>query len=114
MIMTTETFFTILRTVIYLWISIELWNLAYLYWYGYNNVKTTPIIKSLQAVLTLFAVVFMSMAFVPIFYQLNKDVHAVFVSYLPLVLVPLGLALRKFRKESLTKQTMKLPDKRVK
>ena len=99
----------ILRTVIYVWVGVEFANLAYLYWYGYEKIKPTPIISALQIMCTMLSIVFFVLAFLPILLVLDTDVHKSAVGFLPLLLVPLTLAVRKFRSESLRKQVMKLP-----
>ena len=107
-----STLTAILRTVIYVWVGIEFANLAYLYWYGYEKLKPTPIISALQIMCTMLSVIFFVMAFLPVILELDTNVHKTAVGLLPIILIPLGFIVRKFRSESLHKQIMKLPKKK--
>jgi hypothetical protein len=51
-------------------------------------------------------------AFLPILLQVSPQWHYTVVSFLPVILIPIGISVRKFREESLNKQTMKLPEKK--
>lgn len=104
---------SVARTVIYLWIGIEFSNLMYLYWYGYKNHKTSPIIKALQAMFASLSGMFFFLAFVPILLELNGAVHKIAVTFFVILLIPVGIAVRMFRSESIRKQVMKLPEKRI-
>jgi hypothetical protein len=109
-----STLTAILRTIIYVWVGIEFANLAYLYWYGYEKLKPTPIISALQIMCTVLSILFFIFAFLPIFLDLDPDTHANIVSFLPLITIPLALAVRRFRSESLQKQSMPLPKEKKK
>lgn len=109
--MTIQEALTLLRTIIYLWIAVEFWNLSYLYWYGYKKTRGSQIIHSLQIILCILAVFFTFMSFVSVFVIVNQIVRDITIIFLPLILIPLGFAVRKFRRESLTDQSMKLPKK---
>lgn len=107
-------FVTVARTILYLWVGLEFSNLAYIYYMGYNHHKPTPIIKSLQIMMASLSVLFFGLAFLPVLLLLDKEVHQITVSSLPIILLPVGFAVRWFRSESLRRQTMKLPSKRKK
>ena len=108
----TTPFLTLIRVMIYLWVGIEFANLAYLYWAGYKYNKPTPIIQALQIMLLFLSILFFVLAFLPVLLDLNTSVHKTVVSALPIILLPVGFAVRVFRIESLSKQSMRLPDKK--
>lgn len=111
-IMANLNLLAIIRTISFIWVGIEFSNLTYLYFVGYRNVKTTPIIKALQVMFFFISILMFSMAFLPTFLELNRDAHYFLVSLLPVAIIPVGMAARNFRSESLKKQTMILPDHR--
>lgn len=102
---------SIFRVIIYLWVGIEFGNLAFLYIVGYKNVKTTPIIKALQMVLFTLSLLFLYLSILPILLEVDPRTHRFLLSLMPFVLIPVGICARKFRCESLRRQTMKLPKK---
>jgi hypothetical protein len=106
------TILAILRTIMYLWIAIEFTNLTYLYWVGYTHSKKTPIIKALQIMFFFLSIRSLVYAFLPILIALSPEWFTIVTSLLPLILIPIGLAVRKFRTESLNKQIMRLPGKK--
>ena len=107
-------YLSIFRIIIYLWVGLEFGNLAFLYLVGYKNYKTTPIIKALQLMFTCLSVLFLFYSFVPALFISNSTLHSYVILFLPIVLIPVGFAVRKFREESLRKQKMDLPDGRNK
>ncbi len=109
----TLNLITLLRVVTYLWIGIEFSNLAYLYLMGYKNNKPTPIIKALQTMFLSMSIFFFVLAFLPVVLETDPLAHKLAVSWLPLILIPVGLTTRTFRSESLRKQSMELPDKSI-
>lgn len=112
--MSIMTWLSIFRIIVYLWVGIEFGNLAFLYLVGYKNYKTTPIIKSLQIMFVCLSALFLFYSFVPALFISNPTVHSYVIQFLPIVLIPVGFAVRKFREESLRKQKMDLPDGRLK
>lgn len=100
---------SIFRVIVYLWVGIEFANLSYLYLAGYKNNKPTPIIKALQVMFVCLSIQFLAYAFLPVLLETDAESHKVAVTWLPLILVPVGITVRLFREQSLKKQTMDLP-----
>ena len=111
--MTLMAYLSVFRTVMYLWVAIELGNLAFLYLVGYKTVKTSPIIRSLRVMFSFLSALFFFYSFVPAIFQTNPAVHAIVIQFLPLFIIPVGFAVREFRRESLRKQKMDLPDGKI-
>ena len=57
----------VVRSAIYLWVGIEALFLHYLYNYGYQKFKPTPIIQTLQLFFFFLGAFFVSTAFIPLF-----------------------------------------------
>jgi len=102
-------FFTLLRTIISLWVAIEFSNVAYIYWYGYKKYKPTPIIRSLQILFFLVSLYLFFISFIPIILEVDPKLQRDFINLVLIFLVPLGFAVRKFRKESIEKNKIGLP-----
>ena len=112
--MTLMTYMSVFRIIMYLWVAIEFGNLAFLYLVGYKTVKTSPIIRSLRVMFSFLSALFFFYSFIPALYESNPQIHMVVIQFLPIFLIPVGFAVRRFRDESLRKQKMDLPDGDIK
>lgn len=94
---------SLLRTIAYMWIGTSLLSLAFLYHYGYDHLKPTPVICALHKMLLFLGILFIFLGFLPVM----AEVDIVGTSYtvarmlVLLFLLPVGYYVRKFRQESL-------------
>ena len=93
----------VMRSAIYLWVGVEALFLHYLYNYGYEKFKPTPIINMLQLFFFFLGTYFISTAFLPLFSHnseitvedlIVRNISAVFAIFI-------GIYLTKFRTASL-------------
>ena len=106
-----STAFTLIRSVLYIWLSSEFLFLAHLYAYGYTKYKKTNIIITLQRLFFVLGLLFSFMAFLPILLIFSNDGHTTFTLLLPLLIIPVGYFVRRFRCESIKETKMTLPKK---
>lgn len=95
-----------LRTLTYLWVSLEAFFLAHLYWYGYGKYKNSPIIKWLQRVFVAIGLLFGFYAFLPVFKITQFDVYFTAVNIGTFFVVLLGVCMMIFRQESLHEEML--------
>lgn len=95
-------FFALLRAFFYLYITIESFLLAYMYWNAYKKYKTTPIIKALQIVLLTIGLNFFYMTFLAMTSFIDKDniIYDFLISFMPIVQIPIIYSLVNFRQKS--------------
>jgi hypothetical protein len=102
----------VLRSAIYLWVGVESLFLHYLYNYGYQKFKPTPIIDTLHRFFFFLGVFFITISFIPIFgySQPFATIEEFLVrnsaAFLALFI---GFYLTKFRTESLKANPVKHP-----
>lgn len=102
--MTYSQLFMCIRTFIFIWCAFEFFNLAQLYWDGYEKIRPTPIIKALVYVLIAMGMILVIYAFVPMFRMKSCLDYMIMADWSSLFFIPMIIALRNFRKQSLTKQ----------
>jgi hypothetical protein len=96
---------SLIRAVVYLWVGVTALSIADLYKDGYNFAgKDSDIIKALISILKQLFFVFTMLAFVAIERAFESSSESILTLFLPIVVLPLGLFLTKFRKESVKKQ----------
>ena len=101
----------IVRTIVYVWVGVEFMSLAYLYYYGYDHLKPTPVIKALQRLLFWNGIMILFLSFMPIIGALNGGiVYDISRALIILFLLPVGYYVAIFRKESITETKVKLPE----
>jgi hypothetical protein len=93
----------ILRSAIYLWVGVEAFFLHYLYNYGYEKFKPTPIIRMLQLFFFFLGAFFVIIAFIPLFsHKSNLIIEDLIVRNISaIVAIFVGIYLTKFREASL-------------
>lgn len=91
----------LLRSVFYLWASFEAFLLAYLYHFGYDKLKKTPIIGALKGLFTVMGFWMAFLSLLPILKVFNREVWEVTVPLLILPVLFIIRFLRKFRHWSL-------------
>jgi hypothetical protein len=91
----------LLRSVFYLWASFEAFLLAYLYHFGYDKLKKTPIIGALKGLFTVMGFWMAFLSLLPILKIFNKEVWEIAVLLLVLPVLFIIRFLRKFRHWSL-------------
>jgi hypothetical protein len=90
---------------VYLWVGVTALSIADLYSDGYNFAgKDSDIIKALISILKQLFFVFTMLAFVAIERAFESISESILTLFLPIVVLPLGMFLTKFRKESVKKQ----------
>ncbi len=92
----------IIRSFTYLWLTVELYFTAYLYWRVYKN-ETSVIIHSLINLLFKAGFMFFFLTAVAISYANNRnsEVYHFLVNFIPVPALFLILAVRNFRERSL-------------
>lgn len=93
----------VVRSAIYLWVGVESLFLHYLYNYGYQKYKPTPIIKTLHQFFFYLGVFFVMVAFLPILSFNSEVIREDFLvrNIASVIAVGVGVYLTKFRMESL-------------
>lgn len=112
MMFTFLMMFIFLRTLLYFWVAVEFLALAKLYRAGYNNHKKTRIILSLQRLLFFLGVLFGVLTIVPLLSVLLDGWFRTVTNWLSLFLIPVLYYIRQFRKWSLERSEMQLPDEK--
>jgi hypothetical protein len=96
---------SLIRAVVYLWVGVTALSIADLYSDGYNFAgKDSDIIKALISILKQLFFVFTMLTFVAIERAFESISESILTLFLPIVVLPLGMFLTKFRKESVKKQ----------
>lgn len=96
-----------LRGVIYLWVSLTSFSVYQLYRDGYDIAgKNSPIIVALMKVIFWVSMVFGYYSISSFVQAFDINAHEVFAYFSPIIVLPLGILLTKFRRES-----VKQPDK---
>ena len=96
---------SLIRAVVYLWVGVTALSIADLYSDGYNFAgKDSEIIKAIISILKQLFFVFTMLAFVAIERAFLSESESILTLLVPIVVLPLGLFLTKFRKESVKKQ----------
>lgn len=90
----------LIRAAFYFWIGVEFAFTAYAYWFG-NRIKRSKIITSLQDLLITLSVYFFYLAFLPVIKIVNPQQYAMLVKTVPLLLIPLLVAIHQFRSSSM-------------
>lgn len=93
----------VIRSAIYLWVGVESLFLHYLYNYGYQTFKPTPIIKMLHRFFFYLGAFFIAIAFIPLFGHNDAPTSEDFLirNIAALIAIGVGLYLTRFRTESL-------------
>jgi DNA integrity scanning protein DisA with diadenylate cyclase activity len=91
----------LIRAFFYLWVGVECAFLAYLYSWGYSNMKRTPIIYALKNIFIFLAVYFFFLMFIPIIKIFNREIQFFMLNFTPIFLIALIIMLRNFRCSSL-------------
>jgi hypothetical protein len=99
--MTTIDLSDFIRALLYLWVGIECAFLAYLYSWGYYNMKKTPIIYALKNIFLFFSLYFFFLMFIPIAKIFNQELQLSMINFSPIFLAVLVIMLRNFRASSL-------------
>lgn len=94
----------LIRILAYLWVATEALFLAQLYWYGYIRYKKTKVIMALHRVFLFIGLFFLFLSFLPALELIDDTLYHRISDFLLIVILPLGLALQTFRKESITDQ----------
>lgn len=97
------------RSIIYLWVGVESLFLHYLYNYGYQKFKPTPIIRMLHQFFFYLGTFFIAVAFIPLF-SFGADFERgdfLVRNIAAFVAIGVGIFLTGFRRESLKE----IPDK---
>lgn len=91
------------RSAIYLWVGVESLFLHYLYNYGYQKFKPTPIIKMLHRFFLFLGVFFVTIAFIPLLNLNSQIIREDFLvrNIAAIVATGVGIYLTGFRNESL-------------
>lgn len=96
---------SLIRAVVYLWVGVTALSIADLYSDGYNFAgKDSDIIKALINILKQTFLVFLALSFVAIERAFSTESESILTLLIPIVVLPLGMFLTKFRKESVKKQ----------
>ena len=91
----------ITRSLFYLWVAVESSLLAYIYNYGYENMKKTPVIGAIRNVFISLAIAFFYFSFIPIVKILSLEAYFVLLGFSLIVIIFIILSLRNFRHLSL-------------
>jgi predicted transporter len=97
----------LVRSVLYIWASFEAFLLAYLYHFGYDKLKKTPIIGALKGIFFILGLYFVFLSLLPILKVFNKEVWEIAVPLLTIPLFFIIYCLRKFRHWSLNTKNKK-------
>ena len=97
----------LLRSVFYMWASFEAFLLAYLYHFGYDKLKKTPIIGALKGLFTVLGFWMGFLSVLPILKVLDQEVWVLAVPLLTIPVVFIIHFLKKFRHWSLNTKNKK-------
>jgi hypothetical protein len=102
--MTILEWAAVLRGIGYLWVAATSLSISQLYTDGYAIAKKeSAIITRLIGILTWLSVIFFYLSITAFAQAFNIAYHEIIVALLPMVIIPLGYKLNKFRAESIKK-----------
>lgn len=102
------------RAFFYLWMAVEFFDIANLYFFGYYRLKKTPIIGALVGIFFSIGVFFSSLIVIAITGAIDIKRYQDIVNWLFLLFIPILFFVRKFHNESLRVEDKKEIEKTVK
>lgn len=96
---------SLIRALLFMWLASTSYSLSQLYRDSYTLAKrNSPIISALILILSSISIFFVYLAITAIVYSVGSDLHSWLITLMPVVAIPLGIFIEKFRHESISKQ----------
>ena len=92
--------FDALRSVTYLWVAIELFQLSFVYHFGYEKFKKSMIVNSMNKAFFFLGVYFGIASFLPLIRSIDSDVWGDLVAVTFIFLFPIIYCLKSFMRNS--------------
>lgn len=109
--MKIEDLLRVIRSLFYIWVAIESFLLWYIYSQGYQKIKKSSIIHTLQNIFLFIALYFIFLSFIPIIQIFNMDASLFILNFNMVFLILISYSMYKFRNKSLKEDKMELPKK---
>lgn len=110
--MILDKILSIIRAVVYFWVAVEFLSLGYLYKYGYDHFKPTPVIRALSCLLIWIGVFFGFLTFLPILAIVSHEADTIVRNFGIVMVLPIAVWSRRFRNESIREKKMPLPEEK--
>jgi len=95
------SFMAYVKTFSFIIVAVESFYIANLYRLGYKNIKQSPTIAGLIAVLYGVFYLNLFLVFIPISYLISYQIYEILTSLIGFVQIPLFFAMIKFKKATL-------------